>query len=338
MQVVVAPKHLGGSNGIREALAYYTDVGRSSVESCAPVAVGGDVGVLRRGGWSCQQIAVFLGEPVDAELRRSAQVGIVGCKEMAVARKEIMFPYMRGYPCTAHVPVGPHDASVVLAHGVGHGPDVGVVTQAPTSQHTVVGFCRLLSRQAQRRDEVHQRHVHLAEVGHLCQPVVFFEVDVACIVAAPGWQQPFVPQPLQVGRYGLRPRTGDEQIACILEVEFFQVGVRLAKLCIAQQLSVGRQCSYLGRCCPQVEFYAAEVGLIVGNVPCQQVVVGHSHGAFHTLCGKLLIVASFFYRIFVETIETGDVDNQEQCFGAIFEHQPTVGLAADRPVGRHNAH
>ena len=245
---------------------------------------------------------------------------------------------MRGYPCAAHVPVGPHDASIVLAHGVGHGPDVGVVTQAPTSLHTVVGFCRLLSRQAQRRDEVHQRHVHLAEVGHLCQPVVFFEVDVARIVAAPGWQLPFVPQPLQVGRYGLRPRTGDEQIACILEVEFFQVGVRLAKLCIAQQLSVGRQCSYLGRCRSQVEIYAAEVGLIVGDVPYQQFVVGHSHGTFHTLCGKQLVVASFCYRIFVETIETGDVDNQEQCFGAIFEHQPTVGLAADRSVGRHNVH
>ena len=51
-----------------------------------------------------------------------------------------MFPYVRADPGTTHVPVGPLGVTRMKTDWAGHSPDVGIMSQAPTLIHAIVGL------------------------------------------------------------------------------------------------------------------------------------------------------------------------------------------------------
>ena len=132
---------------------------------------------------------------------------------------------MGGEPGTPHVPVGPHGVAGVETHRTGHGPDVGIMCQAPAAVDAVVGLGGEFARALQFLHEGEERLVHLGQRSRLGRPVVFLHIDIAGVVARPGRQDALVPQALQVGRHIGRARATDKQVAAILEIEGFEVGI-----------------------------------------------------------------------------------------------------------------
>ena len=88
----------------------------------------------------------------------------------------------------------------MLAYRIGHSPYIRIVSQTPPTMDVVILACCDDTRLCCILQKRKHRHVEFTEVSRLCCPVVFLEVDVRSVVAAPGRQQLLVPQSLQVGR------------------------------------------------------------------------------------------------------------------------------------------
>ena len=63
----------------------------------------------------------------------------------------------------------------------------------------------------------------LGQVGRLGGPVVHLDVDVRVVIGMPRRIVAVVPQPLQIGRQAAGARAGNQQVAAILEKQFFQL-------------------------------------------------------------------------------------------------------------------
>ena len=283
-------------------------------------------------------MTVLLDQPAEAELSGTTQVGIVLTQEGPVAREHIMFPDVGGHPCATHRPVGPAGRASTQAHGVGHGPDISIVCQAPPLLHAKEGPSRLTSRYAQRRNEVHQRLVHLGEVGHLGSPVVLLEVDVRGVVAAPWRQHPAVPESLQIGRHSLGARAGDEQVTGKLEIECLQLGVWFAIDRISKELLVSGQFLEMSWCGTQVELYPVKVLLIIARVTVQHIGIGHGGHTFDTLSSQLFVGLAFTHRILVKAIETGDIHQIDNSLGGSINTQFTTILTSERTIVEHRTY
>ena len=74
-------------------------------------------------------------------------------------------------------------------------------------------------------DEFEEGRGAFGEVADFGGPVVHFEVDVGGVFAAPGRQDGFVPDALEVGRLAAGAAAGGEEVAAELEAEGFEIGI-----------------------------------------------------------------------------------------------------------------
>ena len=152
-EVVVHGEFACRGHGIREAFTDDGEVRRRAVERGAPETVRRDVDVLRRGAGRRDEFAVFLHEPVHAELRGALQDRIVILQGGPVAGVEVVLPEVSGQPGTAHRPVGPRRIAGAQAHGRGHGPDVGIMARVPAARGAVQAVRNGTAVPAQITDE-----------------------------------------------------------------------------------------------------------------------------------------------------------------------------------------
>ena len=239
---------------------------------------------------------------------------------------------MSAYPCTAHRPVGPRRVATALAHRIGHCPDVGILSEIPSSLHTVVCLCRTSSCDRQFLYEGGQRQVHIAQSCRQRRPVVLLYVYVAGVVARPRRQKTLVPESLQVGWHAWGTRTTDEQVAAVVEVEFFKVRIALFLLGVgAQLLFCGSGLYLVGG---GAEFYRESVVilLVVADVALEQLVKGLFHGLAYARLRQCLVVTPLLNRVFVGSVETRDVGNEQQCLTDILQFQFVAVLQAHATV------
>ena len=106
------------------------------------VAIVGDIFVFRRGAGRRYQFLGIVGigdEPGQAEVGSPLHQGVDGmAKVSVVTRKQIALPKRVHQPGAAQGPVGPFGLLTLLAHGIGHGPDVAVVSRTPALLHAPV--------------------------------------------------------------------------------------------------------------------------------------------------------------------------------------------------------
>ena len=165
---------------------------------------------------------------------------------------------------------------------------------------------------AQVGDEIHQRLMQYAQVSRLGRPIVFLQVDVAGVVAAPRGKQAFVPQALQVGGHTGCTRTGNEQVTSVLEIKHFQLRIALVLIGIFQKLPVGRQGGNSGIRFAQIQFHTVEEMLIIGHMCLAQRLITLLRSFRHALCHQVPIVPSFLDGVFVKTVKAGDVGYQDE--------------------------
>ena len=97
----------------------------------------------------------------------------------------------------------------------------------------------LAAGHAQRVDEIHQRHVHVAHTADFGGPVVHLGVYVYGIVARPRRAQMRIPYALQVGGAGAGPGRAEHQVPPVVEYQFVQCAVVRAVQEAAQALVGG---------------------------------------------------------------------------------------------------
>ncbi len=209
----------------------------------------------------------ILDQPIQAELGRAPhdRPGEVA-QPRHIAAERVVLPQVVAEPRARQREVGPLRLSAaVVAHRRRLAPEVGVVVRAPAAA-AVVDAGRFRAVHAQILDEVEERGVALGQVGDLGRPVVHLRVDVDRVVRAPRRPDHVVPDALEIGRDGVRPRAGDEQIAAILEEQAHQRGILIGG--VVPNTLVGGQILAAPR--TQVERDAAEKRLVLGQVRGQQ--------------------------------------------------------------------
>ena len=171
------------------------------------LAIGRGELVLGRCGRRGDQVAVVLDQPVQQELGRALHERIGPfAQEVDVAAEEVALPEVLAEPRPGHGPAGPDGIALAeVAHGRGLPPEVGVVMGHPTVG-PVVDPGRFAPVDAHLLNEVEQRLVALGQIGRLGQPVVHLRVDVDRVVGTPRRTHLVVPDALEVGGLGARPR------------------------------------------------------------------------------------------------------------------------------------
>ena len=240
-------------------------IGRGAVERTPGIAGRGDVDIFRRGGGRSDPFPILLHQRAQAEAGRTLENRVVALQIGPVPRKEPMLPDMGGKPGAAHVPIGPGGVSHPQAHRAGHGPDIAVVGLAPGILNTIEVPCGLASVDGQPLQEAQQHLMHLRKGGRLRRPVIFFQVDVGGVIAAPRRVHALVPEALQIGGDARGTGAGDEEVSAILEIKGFQLRIGLPGG-IAPELLVRRQGLHLGSRLPKVQGHAAKEFPIIGPV------------------------------------------------------------------------
>ena len=110
--------------------------------------------------------------------------------------------------------------------------------------------------------------MHLWQCSGLGCPVVLLDIDVAGVVARPRRQDAFIPEPLQVSRNVGRSRTTDEQVAAILEIEGFELGIEDRFVHIFLQYHISGTNVFC--CCSQCQLYTVVDALVVADVAATQ--------------------------------------------------------------------
>ena len=234
---------------------------------------------------------------------------------------------MRRKPCASHCPTSPRGVSVAQTYGTCHRPYIRIMRQTPSFIYTIISFSRFFSRPAQVADEIHQRTVHFAKVGSFGSPIVFFQIDIGSIVATPRRQYFFIPQTLQVSRNARRTRRRYQQVTSVLEIKCLQLRIMLQAIGIQAQLLIGSQGSYVGSSLSQVQRNTVEKLFIICHVRAAELIVSLCHRLLHPPCHDMLIITSFFHRVFIKAIKTGGIGYQYQGFTAIFNFQFTGRMA-----------
>ncbi|MNP54078.1 hypothetical protein D3C76_1486070 [compost metagenome] len=115
----------------------------------------------------------------------------------------------------------------------------------------VIHLGRLPAVNGQAADVADERFMQLSQVAHFRRPVIHFRINVQRIIGAPGSPGLLVPDSLQVGRLGSRPRAGDKQISAVMKQQLHQPGITASVL---SNTLIGRQiCRSLA--CPQVQLH-----------------------------------------------------------------------------------
>ena len=140
-------------------------------------------------------------------------------EKFPVARKLVMLIRMVRQPAAAHGPNAHH-----AIHGRSAPEHVGQVVHhpAPCPVHGAGGF---LAVQRKRIHQGKQRLVAFGQVGGLGGHVIHLQVNVGVVVRTPRRPHSLVPDSLQVGGQISPARTGNQQIAAILEQQFRKVGI-----------------------------------------------------------------------------------------------------------------
>ena len=323
-EIPVHPQFPGGGHGVGDAFPDDGEVGGGAVEGCPAETVWRKILVLRGCARRGDEFAVLFHEPVQAELGRALEDGIVAFQVGAGTRVEPMLPEVGRQPGAAHRPVRPAGVAGAEAHGRGHGPDVGIMTGVPAPRGAIQALGGRGAIPAEIPHKAQQDLVHLGETGRLGGPVVFLQVDVDGVVAAPRRFHAFVPQTLQVRRDPFRPGRGDQEISSILIVKRFQLRVRFAKVRIALELDVGGKDADGVRRRAQVDGDAVEQFLVIRFVPGQESgETGRLRGG-EIRIGHRLVRLPFLHRILVEPVETAGVDYVQGGFAHAFEFQDAV--------------
>ena len=212
-----------GGNGVGEQFTDNGQIGRSPIAGHPVITLVGDIFILRRCAGCRNQFTRFLGilhKPFHAKLSRSFHQRVCnGLQVFFILCEKVSLPQGVHQPCPAQVPVCPHRILPFLAHGVRHGPDVGIMTAAPSLFNSIVVLCRERTVLRERFYETVKRHGHLCEIRSKGRPVVLLEVDVHRIVSPP-WRPPlWSPKSLQVCGHSRSSGTADEQIASVLEIK-----------------------------------------------------------------------------------------------------------------------
>ena len=105
--------------------------------------------------------------------------------------------------------------------------------------------------------------MEFAQASLLGRPVIFLEVDVDRVVAAPRRVHIFIPESLEVGRDAASPGGRDEQVAPVLVIERLQLRIGLSLVRIQLQLLVRREAADLFRGVSEPEVHPAEEPAVV---------------------------------------------------------------------------
>ena len=190
---------------VGEQFAQYGEVCRTAIHRSSVVAIGRNILVFGRCAGRSNQLARFLGvfnKPLQHKVARPLHQRVERvAKIMAVARKVVLFPKVAQQPSSSEVPVGPFRTFSFLAHGVCHGPQVGVMARTPALVDAVIVSCSVTPIYRQRLHHAYQRRGQFGQIGHLRRPIVLFEVDINCVITSPRCPNVRIPKPLQVGRH-----------------------------------------------------------------------------------------------------------------------------------------
>ena len=180
---------LAGSNDVGQQFTDDSQVGRTAIAGHAVIPIIRHVFVFRRRTRSGNQLLLVLrvlDEPLQAEIgstlhqRKSHRAQI-----LLILREQVTLPERIDKPRSAEVPIGPLRPFALLAHGIGHCPEVAVMTGTPAAADAVVVLGGMATILSQSPDEAIQRFCHLSEVADKGWPVVLLQVDIHGVVAAP---------------------------------------------------------------------------------------------------------------------------------------------------------
>lgn len=153
-------------------------------------------------------------QPVGKELGGTLhqRIGLIP-QEGFVLRELVVLPQVAREPALHHRPEGGTGHVVV---GYGFAPQGRVMVGHPSAGSIHV-LCRLAARNGQFLNHTEQRFVTLGQVGRLGRPIVHFGIDVDGIAAVPGRDGVLVPDALQVEGLAAGTRTGNHEVAPVLE-------------------------------------------------------------------------------------------------------------------------
>ena len=211
-------------------------------------------------------------EEIQEELRRAFQHRIIGFQEILITGEQVVLPQVLSQPS----PSGRPHASRRKVHRAGNAPQVGIVMRHPSATFIhVAGGLGTRHRQVFQHGE--QRLVHLAQVGHLCRPIVHFRVNVDGVFAVPRRVRTAVPNALQIGGLPAGLRRGYQQITPVLEQQGGQRLI-LTLLEVADTHISFLLGSFIGLSIAQSQLHPVEQAFVIGHMVFQRLFVGHLHG------------------------------------------------------------
>ena len=319
--------HLAGSNDVGQQFADDSQVGRTAIAGHAVIPIIRHVFVFRRRTRSGNQLLLVLrvlDEPLQAEIgstlhqRKSHRAQI-----LLILREQVTLPKRIDKPRSAEIPVGPLGFLALLAHRVGHRPEVAVMTGTPAAADAVVVLGGMATILGQSSDEAIQRFCHLCEIADKGWPVVLLQVDIHGVVAAPRRPQMWRPQALQIGRHALGARTTDEHVAAILEIKCLQIARRTSLISIVlEQLVGGYREVFLVSI--QRELQAVVVVLVVGDVTLTELLIAEVLGVPDIVGSLFQIGSTLLDGMLVKAIEAGAVDDVDDGLLSITDSQTAV--------------
>ncbi len=146
-----------------------------------------------------------------------------------------MFVQREGHPGTSHR-IEPPDT----VHHPGTAKDIRQVVESPTPGIIHLGGCHR-TRPCHLPHKARERFNRLAQVAHLCRPVVHLQVNIGMEVGIPRRIEILTPDTLKVGRKSARMAGAThQQVTSILEVKRRQLRI-LYSLSYLPEPLVGRQ-------------------------------------------------------------------------------------------------
>ena len=134
-----------------------------------------------------------------------------------------------------------------------------------------------------------------------------------------------IPEPLQVGRHARCARATDEQVASILCIERFEVGVAALVACIVGQLHVGGLAVRVFGHVSQREGESCIVSPIVGHVLGALGSVDSLDGVAQVIGSHLCIGRAIGHGMLVKSVVAGVVDDVQDGFVGTFHRKGSVG-------------
>src|SRR6185369_3119882 len=142
----------------------------------------------------------------------------------SVVSEFVMTPEVSAKPGAASGPETPERS----IYGRCLPPEIRIVMTNPTAS-TVLNASSARAILNQLGNHSQQRLVTFGQVCRLGRPVVHLGVDVDGVLAFPRRRHRVVPDSLQVGGLRAGPRTGDQQITAVLEIQCRELRIETAQ-------------------------------------------------------------------------------------------------------------